>query len=72
MTSEVMLAIFGSYDHLMAVYPFYMFYDGWPFCLVAKATYNFERGLFQVITLKPLKQYDYNLVQSCLGKGNSK
>ena len=36
-TIEVMLTIFGSYDHLMIVYPVYVFYDQWPFCLVVMA-----------------------------------
>ena len=67
LTSEVMWAIFGRYDHLMIVYSVYMFYDWWPFCLVAMATFNFEKGLFQMTTLKSLKQYDSNLVQKLLG-----
>ena len=66
-TSEVMSALFGSYDHLMIVYPVYMFYDQWPFCLVAMITFNFEKGLFQMTTSKPLQQYDSNLVQKLLG-----
>ena len=37
-TSEVMCTIFGIYDHLMIVYPVYVFYDQWPFCLVAMTT----------------------------------
>ena len=58
---------------MMIVYPLYMFYDQWPFCLVATATFNFEKkGLFQVTTSKPLKQYDFNLVQKLLGKGQFK
>ena len=65
-TSEVNWAIFGSYDHLMIVYSVCMFYDWWPFCLVATATFNFEKGLFQNTTSKPLKQYN-NLVQMLLG-----
>ena len=31
--------IFDSYDHLMIVYPLYVFYDQWPFCLVAMAKF---------------------------------
>ena len=37
LTSKVMLATFGRYDHLMIVCPIYVFYDQWPFCLVAIA-----------------------------------
>ena len=33
----------GSYDHLMIVYPVYVFYDQWPFCLVAMATLNLKK-----------------------------
>ena len=46
LTTEVMWTIFGSYDHLMIVYPVYVFDDQWPFCLVSMATFNFEKGLF--------------------------
>ena len=49
-----------------------MLYERWPFCLVAIATFNFEEELFQITTLKPLKQYDSNLVQKLLGKGQFK
>ena len=62
-TGEVIGAILGSYDHLMIVYPIYMFYDRWSCCLVATATFNFEKGIFQMTTSKPPKQYDSNLVQ---------
>ena len=48
-----------------------MFYDWWLFCLVATATFNFEKGLFQMTSSKPLKQYDSSLVQ-LLGKGQFK
>ena len=30
----------------MTVYPVNMFYDQWPFCLVAMATLNFVNGIF--------------------------
>ena len=46
MTTEVMWTIFGSYDHLMIIYPVYVFYDQQPFYLVAMATYNSEKGIF--------------------------
>ena len=50
-----------------------MFYDWWPFCLVAMATFNFKKGLFQMTTSKTLKQYDsildYDLIQKLLGLG---
>ena len=36
----------GSYDHLMIVYPIYVLYDQWPFCLVAMATLTFEKRNF--------------------------
>ena len=62
-TSEMIWAIFGIYDHLMIVYLVYMFYDRWPLCLVATAVLNFEKGLFQMTTSKPLTQYNSNLVQ---------
>ena len=45
-TSEMMWTIFGTYDHLMIVYPVCMFYDQWLFCLVAMATLNFKSGIF--------------------------
>ena len=45
-TSEVMSTIFRIYDQLMIVYPVYMFYDQWLFCLVAMATLNFKKGIF--------------------------
>ena len=45
-TSEVMCTIFGSYDNRMIVYPVYVFYDQWPFCLVAMTTLNFKKGIF--------------------------
>ena len=38
-THEVMWSIFGIYDCLMIVYPVYVFYDLWPFCLVAMAKF---------------------------------
>ena len=31
-TSEVIWTIFGSYDHLMIIYPVYAFFGQWPFC----------------------------------------
>ena len=40
----------------MIVYPVYMFYDRWPFSLVSMATFSFEKGIFQMTTLKPLKR----------------
>ena len=61
-TIEVIWIIFGSYDHLMIVFAVYMFYDQWSCCLVATATFNFDKGRFQMTTWKPL---------GCLGKGNS-
>ena len=45
-TSEVMSTIFGIYDHLMIVYPVYMFDDQWLFCLVAMATLKFFKKSF--------------------------
>ena len=66
-TSEVFVAIFGSYDHMMIVYSVFMFYDRWPLCLVATAIFSFEKGLFQMTTSKPLEQYDSNLAQKLLG-----
>ena len=39
-----MWTVFGSYDHLMIVYPVYVFYDQWPFCLVAIATLNEKKN----------------------------
>ena len=42
-TSEVMLTVFGIYDHLMIVYPVYVFYDQWPFRLVAMATLDLKK-----------------------------
>ena len=45
-TGEVMLSIFGSYDHLMFVYTVFVFYDQWPFCLVAMATLNLKQRNF--------------------------
>ena len=41
-----MWTMFGIYDHLMIVYPVYVFYDQWPFCLVAMATLNFKKRNF--------------------------
>ena len=41
-----MWIIFGIYDHLMIVYQLYVFYDQWPFCVVAMATFNFEKRIF--------------------------
>ena len=32
----------------MIVYTVYIFYDWWPFCLVAMAIFNFGKGLFQI------------------------
>ena len=32
-----MRTLFGNYDYLMVVYPVYVFYEQWPFCLVAMA-----------------------------------
>ena len=50
-----------------------MFYDQWPFCLIAMATLNFKKGIFQMTTPStPLKQYDSNLVQMLLGLGQFK
>ena len=46
-TSEVMLTIFGTYDHLMIVYSVYVFDDQWPFCLVVMATLNFKKEFFK-------------------------
>ena len=66
-TIEVMWTIFGSYDHLMIVYPVFVFDYQQPFCLVAMATFSFEKGFFQMTTSTPLKQYDSNLVQKLLG-----
>ena len=45
-TSKVMYTIFGRYDHWLIVYPVHLFYDHWPFCLVAMATLNFKKGFF--------------------------
>ena len=42
-TCEVMGTIFGSYDHLMIVYPVCAFHDQWPFCLVSMATLNLRK-----------------------------
>ena len=44
-TIEVMWAIFGSYDHLMIVYPVHMFYDWWPFCLLPWQHSILKKGL---------------------------
>ena len=41
-----MCTIFGSYDHWMIVYLVYVFYDQWPFCLVALATLNLKKRNF--------------------------
>ena len=41
-----MWTMFGIYDHLMIVYSVYVFYDQWPFYLVAMATLNFKKGIF--------------------------
>ena len=45
----------------------YMFYDQWPFCLVAMATLNIYVLLYVCIfnenSSNPLKQYDSNFVQ---------
>ena len=38
--------LFGSYDHLMIVYPVYVFYGQRPFCLVTMETFNFEKTIF--------------------------
>ena len=63
-----MWAIFGIYDHLMIVYSDYVFYDQWPFCLVAMAILNFKKGIvLNDNSFKPLKQYGTNLVQMLLG-----
>ena len=40
LTIGVMWTIIGSYDHWMIVYPIYVFYDQWRFCLIAMATLN--------------------------------
>ena len=45
-TSEAMSTIFGSCDHWMIACPVFVFYDQWPFCLVAMATLNFTKGFF--------------------------
>ena len=49
-TSEVMQIVFGTYDHLMIAYSVYIFDDQRPFCLVAMATLNFKKGIFQMTT----------------------
>ena len=46
--------------------------DQRPFCLVAMATLNFKKVIFQMITLKQLKQCDCNLVQMLFGLGQFK
>ena len=45
-TSEVMLTIFGSYDHLVIICPVCVFYDQWLFCLVAMGALDFKIGNF--------------------------
>ena len=50
----------------MIVYPVYMVYDQWSCCLVATATFSFEKGLFQMTTWKSLKQYDVIWYKGCL------
>ena len=42
-TIEVVWTIFGSYDHQMIVYPIYVFYGQWQFCLVAMAILNLKK-----------------------------
>ena len=62
------LLIFGSYDHLMIVYPVYVFYDQQPFCLVTMRHSILEKRIFKMTTpSKPLKQYDSYLVQMLHG-----
>ena len=39
-TREVMWTIFDIYDYLMTVYSINSFYDQWPFCYVAIATFK--------------------------------
>ena len=57
----------------MIVYPVYVVYDQWPFCLVAMTTSNFKKGFFFNDSLsKSLKQYDSNLVQMLFGYGQFK
>ena len=44
---EVIWTIFGSYDHLIIVYPVYEFHDQGPFCLVAIASKKFIKHQLQ-------------------------
>ena len=75
-TSEVMLTIFGNYDHLMIVYLFMCFMTSghfiWLPWLKAKKKYFFK----MTAPSKPLKMYDsnfsLNLVKLLLGKGQFK
>ena len=72
-TSEVIWTIFGICDHLMIVYPVYVFYDQRPFCLAAMATLNFKKEFFKWQLLQN-NWSSMTLIwyKCCLGKGNSK
>ena len=70
-TSEALVTIFGNYDHLMIVYPVYVFYDQWPFCLVAMATLNSKKkkeGIFKRQLLQNHWSSMTDLYNCCLGK----
>ena len=69
-----MCAIFGSYDHWMIVYPVHVFYDQWPFCLVAMATLNLKKKvLFLNDISSKITEAVWLLIlyKNSLGKDNS-